>query len=51
MTSPKVITFPQNKIITFPRTSEIDQQFMDLERQREEIRKQAELIAERKNEV
>ena len=49
--SDKVITFPQNKVITFPQTSEIDKQFIKLEQQREEIRKQAQFIAECKNEV
>jgi len=35
-----------DKVITFPQPSEADRQFLELERQREVIRKQAELIAE-----
>tara|TARA_R100000935_G_C2796618_1_gene148443 strand:- start:902 stop:1027 length:126 start_codon:yes stop_codon:yes gene_type:complete len=35
-----------DKVITFPQRSEVDRQFLELERQREAIRKQAELIAE-----
>tara|TARA_B100000780_G_scaffold263898_1_gene218130 strand:- start:405 stop:536 length:132 start_codon:yes stop_codon:yes gene_type:complete len=40
-----------DKVVTFPQTSEVDRQFLELERQREAIREQARLIMERQNEV
>ncbi len=39
-----------NKIIQFPKTSEVDKQFLQLEQQRELIRQQKKLIAEKNNE-
>jgi len=38
-------------VIPFPQQSAVDRQFEELERQREQIRQQAQLIAERRNEV
>lgn len=40
-----------DKVIPLPGTSEVDRQFIELERQREEIRQQAQKISERQNEV
>tara|TARA_R100000935_G_scaffold17034_2_gene33647 strand:+ start:327 stop:476 length:150 start_codon:yes stop_codon:yes gene_type:complete len=35
---------PDDKVVNFPMTSEVDQQFLDLERQKEKIREQLEDI-------
>tara|TARA_X000001036_G_scaffold233428_1_gene217953 strand:- start:133 stop:261 length:129 start_codon:yes stop_codon:yes gene_type:complete len=39
-----------DNILQFPQTSEIDKQFLQLEKQRELIRQQKKLIAEKNNE-
>jgi len=35
---------PDDKVVNFPMTSEVDRQFLDLERQKEKIREQLEDI-------
>ncbi len=39
-----------NKVIQFPKTSEIDKQFLQLEQQRELIQQQKKLIPEKNDE-
>jgi len=41
----------KNNVITIPQLSELDKQFIALEKQQEQIREQAKLIAEKNNGV
>mgnify|MGYP001258779489 CR=1 FL=1 len=41
----------ENNVIPIPQLSELDKQFIALEKQQELIREQAKLIAERSNDV
>lgn len=45
-----VLLFPQlSNVIRFPELSDIDKQYIVLEKQQEEIREQSKLIVENKN--
>jgi len=41
----------RNNVISIPQLSELDKQFIALEKQQEQIREQAKLIAEKSNGV
>jgi|TARA_B100001059_G_scaffold19825_1_gene16112 hypothetical protein len=41
----------RNNVISIPQLSELDKQFIALEKQQEQIREQAKLIAEKNNGV
>jgi len=41
----------RNNVISIPQLSELDKQFIALEKQQEQIREQAKLIAEKTNDI
>jgi len=41
----------RNNVIPIPQLSELDKQFIALEKQQEQIREQAKLIAEKTNDI